>query len=153
MDTETHKIPEGTISGKSRPPRDVRIVAYLFYIGGFAGVLVSILLCSGLTEPDESHRVLLRAVVLANGLTQGVYTLFMGLCYLFIAWGLMRGVRLGWWFAMIYIVYCSAEGVLQFPGYPVAVTIGIVINISLIAWLWFRRELYGIHLAASRPKK
>jgi hypothetical protein len=138
---------DGVDSHGTKPPLDVRIVAYFFYIGGFAGVLASVSLCSGLIEPDEPYRAFLGTVVLANGLTQGTYALFTALCFLFIAWGLMRAVRLGWWFTMTYMVYCTTEGLLQLPGYPVLVTISFVINILSIGWLWFRREFYGV-----RPK-
>jgi hypothetical protein len=153
MDTETHEASGGTTSGRSRPPLDVRIVAWFYYAAGAIGALLGILSCSGATEPEEPYRVLFGAVVLADGLTQGVYTLFTALCYWFIAWGLMRGVKSAWWFAMIYFLYCLAEGALPFWGYPAVVATGIVVYISLIGWLWFRQGLYGVRFAASHTGK
>jgi hypothetical protein len=149
MDAETHEIREGVFPGKNRLPLDVRIVARLFYIAGGLAVLFGIFLCSGVIEPQKSFRAFFGAVVLTNGLTQGIYWLFDGLCYLLFDWGLRRGIRLVWWFLMIssacHLVYMA----LWFPGYPIGVTIGIALQVLFIAWLWFRKELYGVHLAGS----
>lgn len=153
MGTETHETPEATISGKGRLPLDMRIVARLFYIAGGFLLIGGILLCSGVIEPRKPYPALLGAVVLADGLTQGVHGLFLGLCCWFLDWGLRRGMRFVWWFLMVLSIYDLIHGALLFPGYPVVVTIGSALEVSFIAWLWFRRELYGVHLAARRVRK
>lgn len=153
MGTETHETSEGTISDKGGLPLDVRLLARLFYIAGGLLLICGILLCSGMIEPRKPYPALLGAVILADGLTQGVHGLFLGLCYWFLDWGLRRGIRFVWWFLMAPSIYYLIRGALLFPGYPVAVTISSALEMSFIAWLWFRRELYGVHLAASRTKK
>jgi hypothetical protein len=90
--------------------------------------------------------VLFGTVVIVNGLADGIYTLLTGLCWLFCAWGLMRGIKFAWWFAMIFLVYFLTDEVLLLPRYPLPFAIGIAIQILLIVWLWFRRGLYGIRL-------
>jgi hypothetical protein len=150
---ETHETSEGALSGKGRLPLDVRIVARLFYIVGGLVVLSGVLLCSGVIKPRGAGPVLFGTVVLTNGVTQGVYALFQGLCCWFLDWGLRRGVRLVWWFLMVPSVYYLIRGALLFPDRPIAVTIGTVAGMAFIAWLWFRRELYAVHLASRHTKK
>jgi len=153
MENETQGGPEGAASGTHTLPLDVRIVARLFYIVGGLVALSGILLCSGVIEPRKPCPALFGAVILADGLTQGVHGLFLGLCCWFFDWGLRRGIGFVWWFLIVSSAYSLIRGALVFPDYPVAVTIGTVGQIGFIAWLWFRREFYGVRLVARRMKK
>jgi hypothetical protein len=134
-------------TGKAGLPLDVRLVARLFYVIGGLCVLSGILLCSGAIKPREPYHILFGTVLLANGLTQGVYGLITGLLCLFGDWGLRQGSRLVWWFLVVSSVYYSILAVLMLPRYPVAATVIGAFQISLIAWLWFRRGLYSVRLA------
>ncbi|OHB63918.1 MAG: hypothetical protein A2Y77_13630 [Planctomycetes bacterium RBG_13_62_9] len=157
MENETCEEASGPISPKVGLPLDVRIVARILYVIGGLAVLRAILLCTGNMKAAEPYRVLFGTVVLADGLMQAVQSLFMGIFYLLCDWGLRRGMRFVWWFLMVYqmvySVYPLIWGVFVFPGHSVAVAITIAVRISFIAWLWFRRELYGVHLAADRRKR
>jgi hypothetical protein len=146
MDTETHEISERTASGKSRRPLDVRIVAYFSYFVALAHVPLGIIFCCGATKLVGSYPVLFGVLVIANEAAAGVYKLLTGLCWLFCGWGLLRGATFTWWFAMIFSVYYLTDEALQFSRSPRDFAIGATIQILLVVWLWFRRELYDVHL-------
>jgi hypothetical protein len=159
VENESYEVRKGTIVYKNRPPLDVRIVAYFSYFWGFFTLVVSLLLGAGLAKPasDAPWRVFFGTTVLANGTTQGIYVFCTSCCTLFCAWGLMRRVKLAWWLTVLCSMYYWAEAAVSAPGlfsqYPVNTAIGAAISISEFAWLWYRRELYGVHLAASHAKK
>jgi hypothetical protein len=53
-------------------------------------------------------------------------------------------MKFAWWFAMALSAYYLTDEVLQLHRYPWRYAIGVAVEILLIAWLWFRREFYGI---------
>ncbi len=142
MDEESYR----TVSRGSGRPLDMRIMPRILYVVGSLAVLHGILLCSGVVKPVASYRVLLGTVALDSGLTQGVHWLLGGLCYLLFDWGLRRGMKLVWCFAMVFSLYSLIRVALMVARYPVVVTIGTVFQVAFIAWLWFRRGLCGIRL-------
>jgi uncharacterized membrane protein YczE len=133
------------ISRGGRTPWDVRIVAFYFYFFGSLGMLVGLLFLVGLTKsPEETPwRVLIDTVVLSSGFGQGMYTFLMSGCDLLCAWGLTRGTKAVWVFAMIYQVYTTVDAVFAFPRHPISTAIGTALGIALIGWLWYRRRFYG----------
>jgi lysylphosphatidylglycerol synthetase-like protein (DUF2156 family) len=155
MDTETYEIRKGAIVYKSRPPLDVRVVAYFMYLGGFVALAIGLLLSAGVVKPadDASRRVLFGAVVLTSSTAEAIYLFCTSGCILFCAWGLMRRMKHAWRFALIYNAYNATDSMLVFPKYPVNAAIGIVIVATIIAWLWFRRGYYGVRLAAGSGRK
>jgi len=154
MDTETYEIRKGAIVYKSRPPLDVRIVAYYLYSLVVFRVVLAILLIGGVIESAESHRVLFGTVVLSSSLSDAVHAFLTGLYYLLCAWGLMRRIKWAWWFSLLFILlFSSPDGAFTFPKHQVNAVICVATDMALITWLWFRRELYGVHLAASHTKK
>jgi uncharacterized RDD family membrane protein YckC len=152
MDTETYEIRKGAIVYKSRPPLDVRIVAYYLYFIVFCRVALAILFASGVVKPAESHRVLFGTLAASSPLSHAIYWFLIGLCYFFCAWGLMRGIKLAWWFTVLFVLYESTDTAFMFPKYHYA-AVDLVGKMVFIGWLWFRRELYGVHLAARHTKK
>ncbi len=144
MESESYETHKGTIVDKSRLPLDVRIVAYYLYAMGFLFFVLSLLIGTALAE-SQPRRMLLGSVVIASRLADSVDNLAGGLGFLFCAWGLMRRIRFAWWFSLIFFVHCSTYVVLVLPQFKVDVA-SIAIDAALIAWLWFRRELYGVHL-------
>jgi predicted anti-sigma-YlaC factor YlaD len=155
MENESYEARKGTIVYKSRPPLDVRIVAYFLYGVGFLQVVFSVLLGAQVGKPVgiETRRVLLGTVVLSSALADAIYMLCLGTCHLFCAWGLMRRAGFSWWFALAFFIYYLIDEAFLFPKHHAVVLIGGAMGIALIAWLWFRRERYGVHLAASQTKK
>ena len=153
MNKETREIPERPTSGKGRPPLDVRIVRGLCFLVALGQVPLGILFWSGAIKLVGTYRVFLGAVVVASEPAAGVYALFIGLCWLFCAWGLMRRTGRAWWFATVFSAYYLIDEALQFSRSPRDFVIGATIQISLIVWLWFRREYYGVHLAARSWRK
>ncbi len=150
MENETCETCGGTIVHRTRPPLDVRVVAYYLYFGGFLALTLSLLLIIGVAKPadNESRRVLLGTMVLDSGSTQAVYTLCIGGCTLFCAWGLMRRVKFAWWFALVYQIYFVIDEIVVFPPYSIYRVISMALVMALIAWLWFRRKLYSVHLGS-----
>lgn len=154
MDTQTHARPEGTLSGTSRLPLDVRIVARLLYITGGLGVFAAVLLWSGIAESWEFYPVFSGTLVPTTRLTQGAYFFLVGLWYLFLDWGLRRGRKSVWWLLLALSVYGLTAGVLWSRRHPTPYfAIAVVLQILFVAWLWFRRELYGVRLVAGRRKR
>jgi hypothetical protein len=153
VENETYEIRRGTIVYKSRPPLDVRIVPGFCFLVALGQVPLGILFLSGVTKLAGTYRVLFGAVVVASEKAAGVYALFVGICWLFCAWGLHRRMKFSWWFATIFSAYYLTDEALQFARSPRDFVIGAIIQISLIAWLWFRREFYGIRLAANHIEK
>jgi hypothetical protein len=142
---ETNEVHGGAISPRSRAPFDVRVVAYLFYSIAFVRIPLGILMAGGMVVPvGEPRPILLGFLVIASGVGEGVYSFLTGLCWLVCAWGLMRGMKFAWWFAMALSAYYLTDEVLQLHRYPWRYAIGVAVEILLIAWLWFRREFYGI---------
>ncbi len=133
----------GATSHEGKVPLDVRIVTYYLYAAGFVFLAVGLLTGIGLAAP-EPHRALFGSVLIASRLADSVDKFVSGICFVFCAWGLMRRMRLAWWFSLILFVYCLTFVVLLFPEYRVDVR-SVAIGGALIAWLWFRRELYGVH--------
>ena len=146
MIPETDEEYAGVISRMSRPPLDVRIVARLFFTAGILAVLRGVLLCSGRIEPASSYGALLGTAVLASGLSQGVHSFIVGFYCLLCDWDLRRAVKFVWWLLMIFSAYHLIDRLVVFPIYSIAVMVVIAGYISVIVWLWFRRELYDIHL-------
>ncbi len=159
MENESYEVRKGAIVYKSRPPLDVRIVAYYLYFGGFLGLALSLLISVGVAKyaDDASRRVLLGTVVLASRSAEAVYLVCISGCNLFCAWGLMRRVKFAWWFTVIFNIYWWVDEALSFPRlfaqYPLNMVVTVVFGILLFAWLWYRRELYGVRLGASHTKK
>lgn len=153
MENETYEIHRGTIVHKSRPPRDVCIVAYLLYGIGFLLLVLSLLLTIGPAKSPESHHVLLGTVAVTSGTVEAIYLSCKSVFTVFCAWGLMRRARFAWWSTVIFHVYLWADAALSSPEsfsrYPLHMTVGGAVSISLFAWLWYRRELYGVHVGAS----
>lgn len=141
LDAETNGC--AVIPHRNKTPLDVRLVAYFFYFVALAHVPLGILFCSGVTKLVGSYPVLFGFVVVAKEMAAGVYKLLTGLCWLYCGWGLIRGIRFAWWFAVIFSVYYLIDEALQFPRSPRDFAIGAAIQISLVAWLWFRREFYS----------
>jgi len=157
MESEIYKIHKGTIVHRRLPPLDVRIVAYFLYGMGFLLLALSLLLSIGVARSPESHRVLLGTVAVASGTVEAVYRSCTSVCTLFCAWGLLRHTKFAWWFTVMFHMYLWADAALSSPAsfsrYPLNMAIGGAISMSLFAWLWYRKELYGVHFAGSRTKK
>lgn len=154
MDIETYELRGGTIVYKSRPPLDVRIVAYLVYVCAFLQLGVGLLLATGVAKPvDASWPILCGAIVLTSKGALVACQFSLGVCTLFEAWGLMRRMKFAWWLLLASTIYAMAEAVSHLAKYPVSAGIGIATGLPFFAWLWFRRELYGVHLGAKRTAK
>ena len=132
------------IASEHKRPLDVRIVAYFFYAIAYIRLVISILLAVGVAQPADSHRVLLGAMVISSGLADAIYVFCTGLWLLFCARGLMRNGKFAWWLTLAYLVYDSTDAALTIPKHPVNAVIWIALNLVGIAWLWFRRGLYGV---------
>ena len=130
------------VSRRSKPPLDVRIVAYYLYLMGFLSLAMAVLLGSGIAKPLGSFAVLAGTVQITSGLIYSVYTLCISSCNLLCAWGLMRRVKFAWWLSLISQIYLSVEWVLTYSKYPCAAHIIGVVNMAIVVWLLFRRGLY-----------
>jgi len=153
VDKETRETSDRTTSGKARPPLDVRIAAYLLYVGGSLQLALTFLLMTPVALPGAAHRVFLGAVTITTNTAEAVYLLCMAACNLVCAWGLMRYHKWAWWFTVTYSIYYSTDAALILPNHQLSTAITFAINAALIAWLWFRRELYGVRLGASHTRK
>jgi lysylphosphatidylglycerol synthetase-like protein (DUF2156 family) len=142
MGLETGRKDSGVVSLARKVPLDVRIVAYYLYANALLCFVSIPFVVSGSSEP-QSHRVLLGLVLIASTLADSVYNLTTGICYLLCAWGLMRRAQWAWWFSLIFFVYASTDALLFLPGHRVTVAMSVAIDIALITWLWFRRDLFG----------
>ena len=142
MSHETDGTRQGATSGERRLPLDVRIVPYFFYFVAFGQVPLGILFWTGVTTLVGSYRVFFGLVVVANEKAAGVYAILIGICWLSSAWGLMRRKTFSWWFAMIFSMYYLTDEALQFSRSPRDFAIGAAIQISLVAWLWYRRRYW-----------
>jgi lysylphosphatidylglycerol synthetase-like protein (DUF2156 family) len=152
MDNGVYEIRKGEIVHKTRPPLDVRIVAYLLYSLAFWRVGLAILLASGVAKPAESHRVLFSSLPASSPLSHGVYWFLIGLCYFICAWGLMRRVTLAWWFTVLFSLYESTDTVFMLSKYHHYAVDRLVGTMVFLAWLWFRRGLYAVHLTPSHTE-
>jgi len=155
MDSEGKGTQNDTFSCKTKVPMDVRIVAYLLYAFGFIQLTVAALLITGIgrTEYVETRRVLFGTVLFSTSSVWAIYMLCTGLAHVLAAWALIRKLKFGWWFALLYSIYYLIEDAFWFPENELMALIGIIISICIITWLCFRRHAYGIGLGAWRRRK
>ncbi len=147
MSPQTLGQSDTTISGRSKAPLDVRIVAYLMYLQGFIGLMASFLAFTASSELPP-RRVLFGSVIITSNLVYSVYGLALSVSALFFGYGLMRGIRFGWWLSLGFCVYGLTDTVLVFRlfrEHPIAVPIIVVLDTLEIVWLLFRRKFYGIY--------
>ena len=142
MNSEMNPRGRGTILRVSKTPWDVRIVAFFLFFVTLAHVPLGVLFCARVVKLVGSYPVLFGTVVVADELWAGVYKLLTGVCWFYCGWGLMRGRKCAWWFAVVFFVYYLTDEALQFPRSPRDFAIGAAIQISLLAWLWFRKDYY-----------
>jgi hypothetical protein len=133
-----------TLSFRNGVPADVRAVAYYFYLTSLLGFIMAALGAKTIS----SWRVF-GILPITSSLGDWACMLSSDLSGVFCAWGLMRGVKLAWWFTFLLIVYSLTGGASVFRTYPPTATVIMVINAALLGWLWFRRNLY-LHLKSGR---
>jgi hypothetical protein len=151
MESETSGTHKEAVVYKSGRPTDIRIVAYYLYGIGSLFLMVGFLIGTGLAKP-QPHRMLFGSVVVASRLADSVDKVTGGVGFLLCACGLTRRIRFAWWFSLIFSVHCLTYVVLVVPEFQVDVP-GVALNAASIAWLWFRRDYYGVHLAAKTGKE
>ncbi len=148
MDTETYIPQKKTCYYKTKVPVDVRIVAYFLYAVSFFQLAIGCFLITGMgrLEPNFTRRVLFGTVLLSTELYHSIYTLCMGSVRLLCAWGLIRGRKFVWCLTLIFFVYELIDMLFLFPQDELNGSIGIIISITIIIWLCFRRKLYKVGL-------
>lgn len=133
----------GAMLRENRLPLDVRIVTYYLYALSILFFLLGLSVITGFAEP-QPHRILLGCVEVASRPADSLDKLLAGAAFLFCARGLMRRSRFVWWFSLVFFVYCSTDALLILPERPIGVAVSIGIDIALIVWLWFRKDVYGL---------
>jgi len=138
-------------SCRAKVPVDIRILAYFLYAVGFFQLACSVSLITGVGRlgGNEMRRVFFGIVLLSTELDFAIYMFCMGFAHLLCAWELIRINKFGWWFTMIFSLYELIDAVFLFPKHKLVASIGIVIGIVIITWLWFRRQFYKVGLGHS----
>lgn len=126
-------------------PADVRVVTYLLLACGSLQLLSGFLLITGIAHPvaGETRRVLLGLAVLSTRPWFALYLLLAGSASLLCAWGIAGIHRVGWWFLLVYSIHGAVNDLLLLPEHKVTPAISMAITLTLLTWLWFRRDLYG----------
>ena len=133
-------------SHKTKIPIDVRIVAYFLYAIGFIQLVLSILLITGIGRLGDNHtrRVLFGIILLSSELDFTIYMLCLSFVHLLCGWGLIRKCKFIWWFTLIFQINYIIDGVFLFEQHKLVALIGLGIDIAIITWLCFRRQLYNV---------
>ncbi len=139
---------------KLKMPLDVRIVAWLCFIGGFMGLGVVLLLATGSMHfaADYTRPIVFGAFSIASDLSSGIHALVTGIASLVCGYGIMKGLKFGWWLTLIYSINNIGDSVLLLLSYEHdnPAIIGMCISLALIIWLVYRRRLFKIVQKAKR---
>lgn len=133
----------------NKVPSDIRMVACALYMQGFFLLLIGLLLFGGFTKP-QSRRVLFGSVLVTNRQTDSIYRIVTGASSLVCGYCLTRrGLKFAWWFSLIWFVESVPDVVFVLcatPNHRVGNIFCVVLDILLIAWLWFRRDFYNVRI-------
>ena len=137
---------------KTKIALDVRIVAYFLYGIAFLQLACVVLLVTGVGRLEDGYtrRVFLGTILLSTEMAFVVHLLCMSSVDMLCAWGIIRRLRAGWWFALIYSTYHLVDTASLFPKHRIAALLGIAIVVAIIIWLLLRRRLYVIGLKLDR---
>ena len=137
---------------RRRMPLDARIIGYCVVFGASISVLLGISLACGVSRisKPEVRLVALGLFRLTSQLSFGLYFLLLGFAYVVYGYGIARGYRFAWWLGLVTCSYTLCDFVLVASAYPSASTLGICMHSVMIAWLVFRRRLYGIGTRAQK---
>ena len=127
-------------------PLDARIIAWVVAIPAFVFLLLGLLFLIGfsyITSPD-TRPALFGTLSLATELQFGVYWFCIGLAGLFSAYGISKGHKFGWWCMLILLIDGIFNDMVMLPRFKVSILTTTGISIVIIAWLVYRRRLYGI---------
>jgi hypothetical protein len=135
------------VQKKWKAPLDVRIFAWFFIVVGIIAFLLGILLITGIayTPPGYQKKVLGGIIVLKSDTANAIYTLILGALNFINGYILIKGKKIGWWLAFVGSIYGISDSILLgFAGHNISASIGILMSLVIIIWLFWRRRLYGI---------
>ncbi|HIJ69736.1 MAG TPA: hypothetical protein HPP87_00060 [Planctomycetes bacterium] len=127
-------------------PLDVKIVAWLVIISALMHFLVFTLILFGIAHHPSGYerRVFFGIFRVSSDLTASVHSFIMAAACLGYAYGLRKGYRAGWWFALAFSFHNVVDSLFGLPDFPISTSIAILFSIMIIIWLVVRRKLYNI---------
>jgi len=125
-------------------PIDLCILGCLVLIDGFFHMCFALILLSGMGYfPFSGNRpALFGTLNLTGEVLCGVYSLILGIIALISAIGVLKRIKYCWWLLLIYLTNNILDLIQQYSEHRVSVTIWICLNIFVIIWLIYRRNLY-----------
>lgn len=128
----------------SKVPLDLRVVMAIGIFSCIVDLGSAILLMVGIFHvPASAPRpALFGMFVIASDLSAVIYAFVNGLASAGVVLGLWRRAPWGWWYVLVYMVYGVGATAFVARLNPVSATITIVLDISIIVWLLYRRELF-----------
>lgn len=132
--------------GQGKRPWDVRVVGWLYIVGGLGSFVLGVLVMIGIVTSPYSERGMLTVfgmIRIRSGFGLGLNHLVRGLAGAAAGYGLIKRHSLGWWISLIMLLEGAVLVGVVAPLYSwgsVLFRLG-VIGLTL-AWLVFRARLY-----------
>ena len=136
---------------QSKWPIDLRVIMALAIVSCVVHFSLIVLLALGVAHVPEDmrDRVLFGTLVISSERSHGIYDFVMGLCNVIFVYGLFKRTRWAWWYAMALMTYGVIDSAFSFSLLPAVVTMTMLLSAGVIAWLVYRRHLFGIGLKAN----
>jgi len=146
MPEEESKTNKG-LQKKWKAPIDVKIVAWFFIIVGIFSLLSVMLLITGIAQlpSDNPRKVFFGTFNLVSDTSNIIYFLLIGMMNLITGYILKKGSKIGWWLAFAASINGISDSILLgFSKHKISTMTGIIIDLSIIIWLLYRRQIYNI---------
>jgi hypothetical protein len=146
MEINTNVEIKENFSCINKSPLDVRIVSYFIFAVSLLMLVCSALLITGIGRlgPRQIQQVFFGTISLSSGLSFAIYMICTGFLKLLCAWGLLRCIKSAWWLMFIYCLYEIVDMIFLYSYDELNASVGLIINIVIIVWLIFRRQLYNV---------
>lgn len=142
MEKQTDVATSSVPSGRDRTPLDLLVVACLLFAVSLLCMAFGLLLVSGVARPLTPFPQFYGLAPIRSGRIYSIFMFCAGAGHLFCAWGLMRHMKLAWWFSLVFYFYLLTEWLfLLLMDSGGAISVGMYV--AVILWLWFRRDLFN----------
>lgn len=132
--------------GIGKMPLDLRIVITLGIISCviYFGTVVALLLGIAHVPADNPGSALFGLVTLSTDQSRGIHDFVIGVAGLVSIYGLWHRTGWVWWYELAFMAYAFVDSAFSFSSDPITVTVSMLLSASVIVWLLYRRQLFGI---------